>query len=131
MAKRKPLRAGAESKFEPETLKALAKDLQSGRIPMERVTVSDDMVTGLRAMVTKDGGISFHASYHFGDARPFLKLGNFHVSPKDPDYISIQDARELTKTIKALADKGIDPQQGLHTRLIRELKRDGTSWRPK
>lgn len=98
---------------------------------MERIQISDDMVTGLRAIVTKGGRISFHASYHFGDSRPFITLGEYNVPKSHPDYISIEDARELTKTIKTLADKGIDPQDGLHRRLIRELREQGPKWRPK
>lgn len=131
MAKRKALRAGEPSKFEKDSLFALAKDLQTRRLPLERITVSDDMVTGLRAVISKSGQIALSASYHFGDERPFLKLGELSAPPKDPAYISIDDARELTKTIKSLADKGIDPQEGLHKRLIRELKEQGTRWRPK
>jgi hypothetical protein len=131
MPKRKPLRAGEDSKFDAETLKGLVKDLQTGRYAtIGRFTISDDRVTGLRAMVTKDGRITLHASYHCGDERPMLKLGELNVPPKHPDYISVDDARELTKVIKALGDKGIDPQDGLQRRLIKELKRDGTDWRP-
>lgn len=116
-------------KFTVEALEGLAKDLKSGRLPLERTQISDDMVTGLRAMVNKSGLISFHASYYVGGNRPFIKLGD--LNRDSPDYISLEDAREITKTIKALGNKEIDVQAGLHRRLIRELKRDGTSWRPK
>lgn len=129
MAKRSALRAHEPSKFDTKTLQALAKDLQTNRLPLERVTVSDDMVTGLRAVVYKSGLISFAISYHFGGERPFLKLGV--LDEKDPEHISITEARELAKTVKSLADKGIDPQAGLHKRLLRELKTQGTAWRPK
>lgn len=128
MAKRSALRADP-SKFDTKTLQALAKDLQQGRLPLERVTVSDDMVTGLRAVVYKSGLITFAISYHFGDERPFLKLGV--LDEKAPDHISVTDARELAKTVKALADKGIDVQAGLHARLLREIREKGTAWRPK
>jgi hypothetical protein len=43
---------------------------------------------------------------------------------------TIKEARELTKTIRALAEKGIDIQDGLLPRLLRELKAWGTRWRP-
>src|SRR4051812_33089587 len=125
MAKRPPL-GSMPSKFDPKTLNALVKDLQAGRLPLDRVTVSDDMVTGLRAVVYKSGLISFAISYHFGDERPFLKLGS--LNPDADDYITIPEVRELAKTVKALADKGIDVQAGLHARLLRELKEKGTSW---
>jgi hypothetical protein len=32
--------------------------------------------------------------------------------------------------VRALAEMGIDPQEGLHERLIRELQKEGTNWRP-
>lgn len=129
MAKRSALRAAEPSKFDAKTLQALAKDLQGGRLPLERVTVSDDMVTGLRAVVYKSGLISFAISYHFDGERPFLKLGS--LDEKADDHVTITEVRELAKTVKALADKGIDPQRGLHQRLIRELREKGTAWRPK
>ena len=129
MAKRAALRVHEPSKFDAKTLLALAKDLQQGRLPLERVTVSDDMVTGLRAVVYKSGLISFAISYHFDGERPFLKLGV--LDEKSPEHITIAEARELAKSVKALADKGTDVQAGLHARLIKEIKRDGANWKPK
>ncbi|MGJ5032426.1 integrase arm-type DNA-binding domain-containing protein [Bradyrhizobium sp. HKCCYLS2038] len=128
MAKRKTLQSLEESVFTESNLAAMAKDLKSRRFALDRTTISDDLVTGLRAIITKDGNVTYHASYHLGDQRPFLKLGV--MDPKAADHISLDDARELTKTIKALAAKGIDPQDGLHRRLIKELKERGTRWRP-
>lgn len=123
---RKP--AGTPSaKFTAERLHQFAKDLKSGRIPLERQQISDDMVVGLRTMVHKTGLIAFHVSYYVDDKRPFIKIGDFNED--SPDYISIEDAREVTKTIKALGDKGIDVQDGLQRRLIRELKEKGTAWK--
>lgn len=126
---RRPALNNEPSKFTEATLKAVAKDIQSGRTPLDRVTVSDDMVTGLRAVIYKSGLISFAVSYHFGDERPFLKLGSLNKDADDT--ISINDARQLAKDVKSLADKGIDVQAGLHQRLIRELKKEGANWRPK
>jgi hypothetical protein len=37
----------------------------------------------------------------------------------------------LTKTIRALGDKGVDPQEGLHKRLLKEIAEKGTAWKPK
>lgn len=128
MAKRKALRDIEQSVFTEANLAAMAKDLKSRRLPLDRTVLSDDLVTGLRAVIRKDGGVTYHASYTYGDARPFMKLGV--MDPKDPEHISLEDARELTKTIKALADKGIDPQDGLHRRLVAELLRDGVNWKP-
>lgn len=117
------------TKFTPERLEAFARDLKSQRVPLERQQVSDDRVVGLRAMCHKSGLITFSASYYVGDKRGHMKIGDFNKD--SPDYISIEDARELTKTIKALGEKGIDPQDSLMRRLVRELKEKGTSWRPK
>lgn len=128
MVKRSVLRAGEPSKFDARTFQAMVKDLQSGRLPLDRVTVSDDMVTGLRAVIYKSGLISFAISYHFDNERPFLKLGVF--DEKDEEHITIAQARELAKTVKSLADKGIDPQRGLHRRLIKQLLEKGVNWRP-
>ena len=116
------------SPFTAKNLKDIARDLASGKLKLPRVQISDDMVTGLRAMVNKSGLISFHAAYTIGGSRPLLKIGE--MDKKSPEYISIEDARHLTKTIQALADKGIDVQEGLHRRLVRELRDQGTNWRP-
>jgi hypothetical protein len=131
MARRKALGLGEQSKFNLEMLKAMAKDLATGKTPLDRVVLSDDLVTGLRAIVRKSGNVSLHASYHFDGGRPLIILGDPTLSPKDPNYISLADAREITKTIKHLAGNGIDPQEGARRRLLKELKRDGTAWRPK
>ena len=132
MARRSALKAHEASKFTEDVLKALAKDLQSGRLPLERTTVSDDKVIGLRAMVSKTGAISLHASYHLADRRPMMFLGELTDDKKNPDRITIEEARRLTEIVKALADEyGIDPQEGLHQRLRKELLRDGMKWRPK
>jgi hypothetical protein len=131
MPRRKALADRSESKFDIAMLKAMAKDLQTKRIPLDRTVISDDLVVGLRAIVRNTGAVSLHASYHFDGERPMMKLGDPTLSPKDPDYISIDDARELTKVIKNLALNGVDPQEGARRRLIRELLRDGNKWRPK
>ncbi len=110
-------------KFNTDTFEGLADDLKSGRIPLDRVTVSDNIVTGLRAIIRNTGGISFHIGYTVGGSRPYLKLG------EHPD-MTIAEARAIAKTVKSLAEKGIDVQAGLHDRLIRELKEKGERWRP-
>jgi hypothetical protein len=111
------------SKFAPETFEALARDLTTGRTPLTRVTVSDDMVTGLRAVIRNTGLVTFHVHYDFDDSRPYMKIGE-HPGMK------VDEARSIAKTVKALADKGIDVQAGLHERLIRELKEKGERWKP-
>jgi hypothetical protein len=131
LARRNPIGPHEKSAFTEESLKILARDLKNGRLPLERTIISDDRMIGLRAMVTKDGRVTFHASYHYGNKRPFMMIGELTDDRKNPDRITIEDAREITKTIKYLGDMGIDPQEGLQRRLVAELKRDGTKWRPK
>jgi hypothetical protein len=131
VARRKALQSIEESVFTEATLAAMAKDLKSRRLVLDRTTVSDDLVVGLRALITKDGVVTYHANYHLGGIggkRGYLRLGT--LDPKAKDHISLDDARELTKTIKTLSAQGIDPEEGLHARLVKELLRDGTDWRP-
>jgi len=117
------------TKFTVETLEAFARDLKSGRIPLERQQISDDRTVGLRAIVYRSGKIALAASYYVdGGNRPFLRLGSLNRDADD--YISIEDARELTKIVKAIGDRGVDVQDGLERRLISELQRDGVNWKP-
>lgn len=115
-------------KFNADTLKKLADDLQSGRIPLDRITISDEMQVGLRAYIRPSGQIAFHVQYPRPDGksrfdRNVMKIGDF------PE-MTIPEARELAKTIMSLAKMGIDVQEGLHERLITELKAKGPKWRP-
>jgi hypothetical protein len=128
MVRRQKLDSPRESKFTEKALLAIADSLKLEKVPMARLTVSDDLVVGLRAMVFKNGEISYHASYTLHGERPFLQIGS--ANKKSPDYLTVTDAREITKTIKALADNGIDVKDGLMPRLRRELLRDGVKWRP-
>lgn len=128
--KRVPLH---QSEFTAENLRGLAADMQKHTWPLikDRMTVSDDVVTGLRAIVTKDGNITFHSSYHLPNKRGSLLLGELTDDETNPDRMTVSEARHLMRTIQTLAEGiGIDPQEGLHRRLIRELKREGTKWRP-
>jgi hypothetical protein len=118
------------SPFTEENMRLIATDLASGRlkVPNGRVQMSDDRVTGLRVMVNKSGLITWHAADTIGESRPLLKIGTFNKG--DPEFLTLAEARELTKTIQALARKGTDVQESLHRRLIRELKEKGANWRP-
>lgn len=128
--RRKKIGVSAEkTKFDAETLLAVAEDLKSGRIPLERVRISDDVVVGLRAVCNKSGHTTLHVSYEVGEDRPFKLLGSVNKGAKN--YITVDDARALARTIKALGDKGINVDEENDKRLLRELKRDGTSWRAK
>lgn len=127
MVRRPTLDSVSESKVTEKSLFNIASDMVSGRSLVGRTTVSDDLVVGLRIMILKSGTISYHASYTLKGERPFLYIGS--ANRDQPDYLSLAEARETVKTIKALADKGVDVQDGLLPRLIRELKRDGVKWR--
>jgi hypothetical protein len=117
------------AKFNMETFQKLAADLSAGRIPLDRVTLSDDpredpnAVGGLRAIIRGSGLISWHVQYEIEGSRPYLKLG-------DAEHMNLKEARELARTVRGLADMGIDVQAGLHERLVRELKEKGMKWRP-
>ena len=124
-----PDRTSGPTRFTRENMESVAKDLKSGRLPLSRTQMSDDMVTGLRAQIYKSGLIGFHVCYTVGEKRPFINIGS--LNEDQPDHITISEARNLAKTIKALGDKGIDVQDGLHKRLFRELAEKGTAWRPK
>ena len=116
------------SKFTVENIEGTAELISSGKLPLHRTSIGDDVVTGLRASFHPSSLITYVVMYTVGDKRSSITIGVHdpdHKKNKNPDHLSIAEARELAKTIKAIADKGIDPQEGLHRRLIKELKRDG------
>ena len=120
---RKRPRANEGGRFNADTFEALADDLQNKRIPLPRVTVSDNIQTGLRAIIRNTGLISFHVQYDIDGSRPYLKIG-------DHPEMSVERARRIAGIVRTLADHGIDPQAGLHERLVRELEDKGVKWRP-
>lgn len=130
MVKRKSGSAPS-SKFTEELLEAFARDLKSQRVPLERQQVSDDRVVGLRAMVHKTGLITYNVSYYLlgstDKKRPFMKIGEGNKD--SPNFISIEDARNIAIAIKALGEKGIDVQRVSYLRLIRELRDQGANWK--
>jgi Arm DNA-binding domain len=116
----------ADQVFTPEMFEEGVKTLKALKVKESnnaKITLSDPMTTGLQAIIRPSGAVSFHVHYHCNGQRPLLKLGNH------PD-MTIAQARELTKTVIALGNLGIDPQEGLHERLIRELQAKGIKWRP-
>src|SRR5882762_9376710 len=118
------LEARKRLRFSPEIFKRIAEDLTSGRIPLPRQTITDPLTTGLRAIIRDTGLVSFHAHLDVAGERPMLDLGEF------PREITIEEARELTRTIRGLAGMGIDVRDGLHKRLLRELQEKKLKWRP-
>lgn len=119
---RKLMLPQTESKFTAEMLLGMAAALATGKLKTKQVTLTDDRQPGLIAYVRKSGIVALHAAYQIGDRQPQLKVAELPGG-------SIEDARALTKTIRALAAKGIDVQDGLHERLMRELREQGEKWR--
>lgn len=109
--------------FNPKMFEAFKKDVESGRFPVKRPMISDGVVKGLRALFRDTGGISFHVHYQANDNRALIKIGDY------PD-MSIERARKIAKTVIGLGKSGIDIQEALHQKLIRELERDGMKWKP-
>lgn len=132
-------RAGprSRSKFTPQMLEQLRDSLVKGEIGIrDKIGVSDDIQDGLRALIRATGLITFHAHYAIDQERPNMKVGHYptdEVLRKNPNagHLAIEDARKLTATIRELGNKGIDVQEGLHERLLRELREQGTNWRVK
>jgi hypothetical protein len=119
----KMTRPVSQSEFTETMLQGMAAALRTGRLKVDKLAFSDDVQHGLRAIVRKTGTITLHAHYEIGDSRPMLKVGDIPGS-------TIAEARKLTKTIRALAAKGIDVQDAMLPRLLRELKEQGENWRP-
>jgi len=110
-----------EDRFNIETFEAIAEDLRTGRIPKDRFAMTRD---GLMVIMRNTGQIAYHAQYDtVGEIRTTLTLGHH------PD-MSLKEAAALTRTVRGLAEMGIDPQAGLRERLIGELKAKGLKWRP-
>jgi hypothetical protein len=109
------------SKFTPEFLERKRRELQSGA--RQSINVGDDRQVGLRAIIRKSGAITFHAMYQLGGSRPMVTIGQYPET-------SIDLARHLTSVVRGLAEKGIDVQEGLHSRLLQELEDEGLKWRP-
>lgn len=118
---RKALLPAKESTFTADMLLGMAAALKTGRLKTKKLTITDDRQPGLIAYVRESGIVALHAHYQIGKSRPMLKVGELPGS-------TIEDARKLTKTIRALAAKGIDVQDGLHERLMRELLEQGEDW---
>lgn len=105
-------------------LESLAADMRDGKLKLPRLLVSDDVQSGLRAIIRSSGAISFHAHYYAPNGtRPMALIGDYPET-------SITAARSITKTIVALAARGIDPIEGMRTRLMKELLDLGEKWRP-
>lgn len=108
--------------FNDKTFLRIADDLQSGRIPLPKQTLTHE---NLQVIIRDSGTISYHALYWREDGiRTSLTLGHHSEGMRLPQ------ARQLTETIRKLSERGIDVQDGLHKRLIRELTEQGEKWKP-
>lgn len=94
------------------------------KLGVARLRMSDPLQPGLRIQIYLEGQVSFIVEYKLPGikTRPHLTIGHW-------PQMSIKEARELAVLIRDLGNKGIDVQEGLHDRLIQELKRDGLKWR--
>jgi hypothetical protein len=113
--------SAAKTEFTEKMLTSMSDALKSGRMKVAKLTFTDDVQPGLRAIVRPTGTVTLHAHYDFEGSRPMVKVGEIPGT-------TIEEARALTKTIRALAAKGVDVQAGLHERLLRELKAQGVRW---
>lgn len=109
--------------FTEKMLTSMSDALKTGRLGVAKLTFTDDVQPGLRAIIRPTGNVTLHAHYDFDGSRPMIKVGEIPGS-------TVEEARALTKVIRALAAKGIDVQSGMRERLLRELKTRGTKWRP-
>lgn len=115
------------SSFGPELFKRLQADMKSGRTPLKRMKLTDPQMRGLTVNLypSDDEPMSWYVQYapDGRTKRPFIKVGEFPET-------SIEHARRRARVIHTLAEKGIDVQDGLHKRLMRELDEKGEKWRP-
>lgn len=121
--KRKQEISPADSTFTAPVLLGMAAALRTGRLDRNKISTTDDVEPGLRAYVRESGTVALHCHYEVGNSRPMIKVGELPGT-------TIEDARLLTRTIRAIAAKGIDVQDSLHERLFQELRAQGEDWTP-
>lgn len=86
--------------------------------------IADASCCGLRIIIRAGGSVTFHVQYTVRgrNRRPMIMLGEYPT-------MAIDEARALTRTIVELGKIGINVEDGLHKRLIRELQEQNTAWR--
>lgn len=89
----------------------------------KRRMITDSVVPGLRAVGRPTCLVSFHVDYFIGESRCLWKIGDYPET-------SIEIARILAGTVRALAAKGIDPPEEMRKRMFRELIEQGANWTP-
>lgn len=100
--------------FSETNLLKIAKQFHNNKLPTtlparaskmaNRIQIVDDIVTGLRAVLSPTGGVALQAQYQVGKEFRQVKLGSLNRK----DYITIENARAATKIIRALGELQID-----------------------
>ena len=125
-------RTSRESKFSVKLIEQFIDDLKSGRLPLPKVTIADEEQPGLHCMIRPTGNASFHVQYYNKEGkRPYFLIGRH--APGEVDHLTIDRARHLAKTIRALADKGVDVDDGLSSlraQVLHDVEVQGEKWRP-
>lgn len=131
-SERRGRRTSRETKFGVELISKFIDDLKSGRLPLPKVTIADEEQPGLHCMIRPTGNASFHVQYYNKEGkRPYFLIGRH--APGEADHMTIERARHLAKTIRALADKGIDIDDALinaRAQLLIDVEERGEKWRP-
>ena len=104
--------------------KQIEENLRKAKASGERQRFTDEGCENLRIIAYPDGRVTFAAAYRLPrmSTRPMFTLG-------DLSQMTLQEARDLTEIVVELGRRGIDLHEGLHTRVVEELKRDGLNWR--
>lgn len=125
-------RTTREAKFGVKLIEHIIDDLKSGRLPLPKVTITDEEQPGLHCMIRPSGNASFHVQYYNKEGkRPYFLIGRH--APGEADHLTIDRARHLAKVIRALADKGIDVDDGLNNaraQVLLDVESLGEKWRP-
>lgn len=131
--KEKPGRRTArQSQFSVRLIEDFLDDLKRQRIPLDKVTLTDEVQPGLHCIVRSNGSATFHVQYYNKTGkRPYFMIGRH--APGQADHLTIERARHIAKTIRALADKGIDVDDGLinaRAQVLLDVEEQGEKWRP-
>lgn len=125
-------RTNRKSQFSVRLIEDFIDDLKRQRIPLDKVTLADEVQPGLHCIVRSNGGATFHVQYYNKTGkRPYFMIGRH--APGESDHMTIDRARHVAKVIRALADKGIDVDDGLinaRAQVLLDVEEQGEKWRP-
>lgn len=104
--------------------KQIEEKIHQAKASGQRQRFTDEGCENLRITAYPGGRVVFAASYRLPGTvtRPNFTMG-------DLSQMSLEEARKLTEIVVELGQRGIDLHEGLHTRVVEELKRDGLNWR--